>query len=74
VIHSLIQYTQKQFGNTGVVVSHGIPAIFSIADSVAMIYHGRIVEEGTPEKIQLSVNPIVQQFITGSLEVPIYIV
>jgi len=57
-----------------VVVSHDIPAIFSIADSVAMIYHGRIVEEGTPEEIQLSVNPIVQQFITGSLEGPIHIV
>ena len=71
-IHKLIKDTQDQFGYTAVIVSHDIPAIFSIADSVAMIYHGRIVEKGTPEEIQKSVNPIVHQFITGNLEGPIH--
>jgi ABC-type transporter Mla maintaining outer membrane lipid asymmetry ATPase subunit MlaF len=32
------------------------------------------VEKGTPEAIQLSVNPIVQQFITGNLAGPIHYV
>lgn len=73
-IHKLIQDTQHQFGYTAVIVSHDIPAIFSIADHVAMIYQGRIVEKGTPKEIQESLSPVVQQFITGNLEGPIHIV
>lgn len=73
-IHKLIKDTQSQFGYTAVVVSHDIPAIFDIADVVAMIYHGRIVEAGAPEEIQRSENPIVQQFVKGKLEGPIHIV
>ena len=73
-IHKLIKDTQGQFGYTAIIVSHDIPAIFSIADSVAMIYQGRIVERGTPEAIQNSANPVVQQFITGNLTGPIHYV
>ena len=73
-IHKLIKDTQHQFGYTAVIVSHDIPAIFAVADNVAMIYQGRIVEKGTPEEIQLSLSPVVQQFITGNLEGPIHIV
>jgi phospholipid/cholesterol/gamma-HCH transport system ATP-binding protein len=73
-IHTLIQDTQKQFGYTAVIVSHDIPAIFSITDLVAMIYQGRIVEQGTPEEIQHSENPVVRQFISGKLDGPIHIV
>lgn len=71
-IHKLIKDTQGQFGYTAIIVSHDIPKVFSIADSVAMIYHGRIVEQGTPEAVQHSANPVVQQFITGNLEGPIH--
>jgi len=38
---------------------------------VAMLYQGRIVEEGTPEAFQQSQNPIVQQFIEGRAEGPL---
>ena len=44
---------------------------FKIADRVAMLYKGRIVEEGTPETFQQSTNPIVQQFIEGRAEGPL---
>ena len=73
-IHKLIKDTQQQFGYTAVVVYHDIPAIFSLADNVAMIYQDRIVEQGSPEEIRLSVDPVVHQFITGNLEGPIHIV
>lgn len=73
-IHKLIKDTQSQFGYTAVVVSHDIPAVFDIADTVAMIYHGRVVEVGTPEEIKQSENPVVRQFINGALEGPIHIV
>jgi len=47
------------------VVSHEIPEIFEIADTVAMLHEGRIVEAGSPSVIQSSTNPVVQRFIKG---------
>ncbi len=70
-IHRLIIRTHKKYQFTGVVISHDIPQIFDIADRVAMLHDGRIVEVGLPEEIQRSENPVVKQFITGSLEGPI---
>jgi phospholipid/cholesterol/gamma-HCH transport system ATP-binding protein len=69
--HQLIKDTHKRYGFTAVVVSHEIPEIFDIAECVAMLYQGEILEMGTPEEIQRSTHPVVRQFITGSLEGPI---
>ena len=73
-IHHLIKDTQRKFGYTAVIVSHEIPAIFDISDHVAMLYKGEILEMGVPRDIQRSTNPVVRQFITGSLEGPIRLV
>lgn len=70
-IHQLIKDTHTRFGFTAVIVSHEIPEIFDISDNVAMLYRGRIIEMGTPEVIQRSEQPVVRQFISGSLEGPI---
>jgi len=70
-IHTLIHYTHKKYGFTGIIVSHEIPEIFDIVDTVAMIEGGVIIEAGTPEQIKTSQNPIVKQFITGSPEGPL---
>jgi phospholipid/cholesterol/gamma-HCH transport system ATP-binding protein len=70
-IHRLISSTHKKYGFTGVIISHEIPEIFSVADRIAMLYNGTIVEAGTPEEIRRSSNPYVSQFITGSLEGPV---
>jgi phospholipid/cholesterol/gamma-HCH transport system ATP-binding protein len=73
-IHQLIHDTHAKFGYTAVVVSHEIPAIFDIAQQVAMLYHGKILESGSAEDIQRSEHPVVRQFITGSLEGPIHFI
>jgi phospholipid/cholesterol/gamma-HCH transport system ATP-binding protein len=70
-IHKLIIMTHKKYGFTGIIISHEIPEIFEVADRVAMLHNGIIVEVGTPEEIKNSSNPLVRQFITGSLEGPI---
>jgi phospholipid/cholesterol/gamma-HCH transport system ATP-binding protein len=44
---------------------------FRIATRMAMLYHGKIIEEGEPEKLKESKNPVVSQFLTGSTEGPI---
>jgi phospholipid/cholesterol/gamma-HCH transport system ATP-binding protein len=64
-IHHLILDLHRRFRFTAVVVSHEIPEIFEIADSVAMLHEGRIVEVGPPSVIQSSTNPVVQRFIKG---------
>ena len=64
-IHRLIQGLHRKLGFTAVMVSHEIPEIFEIADTVAMLHEGRIVEVGTPATIQASTNPVVRQFIRG---------
>lgn len=70
-IHRLIKTTHGKYGFTGIIISHEIPEIFEVADKVAMLYNGTIIEFGTPAEIITSVNPFVRQFITGSLEGPI---
>lgn len=70
-IHQLIRETHDRYGYTAVIVSHEIPEIFDISDSVAMLYRGEIIATATPEEIQRSEHPVVRQFINGSLEGPI---
>jgi phospholipid/cholesterol/gamma-HCH transport system ATP-binding protein len=67
-IHHLIVELHRKFRFTAIVVSHEIPEIFQIADRVAMLHDGVIVDSGTPGAIQASPNPIVQQFIRGEVE------
>lgn len=70
VIDDLIIQTQKRTDVTSIVISHDIPATLRIAHKVAMIYEGQIVIYGTPEEIQASDNPVVQQFLKGEGEGP----
>ncbi|NJD67459.1 MAG: ABC transporter ATP-binding protein [Candidatus Methylomirabilota bacterium] len=65
-VHRLILDAHKRFGFTAVVVSHDIPEIFDIAQTIAMLHEGVIVEHGSPQTIMASANPIVRQFLTGA--------
>ncbi|BBO19150.1 ABC transporter ATP-binding protein [Candidatus Brocadia pituitae] len=70
-IHRMIWECQKSCKFTAIIVTHEIPAIFSIVDSIAMLYNGKIIFTGTPEEIKASQDPVVHQFIHGELEGPI---
>jgi len=67
-IHQLIVDLHRKHRFTAVMVSHEIPEIFQIADRVAMLHDGVIVDSGNPGAIQASPNPIVQHFIRGEVE------
>ena len=73
-IHQLIKDTHEKFGFTAVIVSHEIPEIFDVAQNVAMLYQGRIIQIGTSDDIRTSTHPAVKQFISGSLDGPIQLV
>jgi len=71
MINQLILDTQERLGLTFVIISHDVEGVFKLADRIAMLYQGKIIEEGTTEEIKSSRNPIVQQFICGRSEGPI---
>jgi phospholipid/cholesterol/gamma-HCH transport system ATP-binding protein len=67
-IDNLILETQKGFGLTSVVVSHDISSTMKMADKVAMLHEGRILEEGPPKVFQESKNPWIQNFLQGKAD------
>ena len=73
VINNLIISMHNKFKFTGIIISHDISGAFKTGDIIAMLYDGRIIESGTPEEFKNSANPVVKQFITGSMEGPILI-
>jgi phospholipid/cholesterol/gamma-HCH transport system ATP-binding protein len=70
-INDLINQLKRDMGVTSVVITHDMKSAFKVADRVALLYGGRIVEEGTPAALAASANPVVQQFINGRAAGPI---
>ncbi|MBN2403500.1 MAG: ATP-binding cassette domain-containing protein [Spirochaetes bacterium] len=70
-INELIRRMQKDFDVTSIVVTHDMQSAYHIADRIAMLYRGEIVQCGTPDEIRNTENPIVKQFITGQVTGPI---
>jgi len=64
-INALIRKTQKEYGVTSVVVTHELDSGFSVADRVAVMDGGRVLEIGTIEDIKSSKNEFVRTFIAG---------
>ncbi len=64
-IDRLTMNTKRLLGVTSVVVTHQMSSAFTIADRIAMIHGGRIIEVGTVQQIKHSENDLVQQFIHG---------
>ena len=71
VLTDTIKRLRRQLNGTAVVVSHDLDSIYVMADYVAMLFEGAIIEYGTVEEIRRSANPIVQQFLQGSEVGPI---
>jgi len=71
VIDELVIRLSEKSKVTSVIVTHEMDSAFRIATRMAMLYHGKIIEEGTPEEMKKSRNPVVSQFLTGSTEGPI---
>ncbi len=64
-IDRLICSIRRILNVTSVVVTHHMSSAFNIADRIAMISGGKIIEIGTVSEIKKSANPILQQFIHG---------
>ena len=71
VIDELIITLTEKSKVTSIIVTHEMDSAFRIATRMAMLYQGKIIEEGKPEKLKQSKNPVVSQFLSGSTEGPI---
>lgn len=71
VINDLIRSLQQQLSVTSVVITHDLASAYRIADRIAFIYNGEIIEKGTPAEFQKSDNPFVVQFREGRVAGPI---
>ncbi|HQP10445.1 MAG TPA: ATP-binding cassette domain-containing protein, partial [Candidatus Omnitrophota bacterium] len=71
VIDRLILDLTRKLNLTSIVVTHNMESVFRIADRIAMLYRGKLLEVGTKQEIKNSKNEIVQQFIKGKIEGPI---
>lgn len=72
-INELIIEMREKLNVTSITITHDMMSAYKIADRIAMLYNGRIIEIGSPEEIKHSENPFVKQFITGSSVGPIKI-
>jgi phospholipid/cholesterol/gamma-HCH transport system ATP-binding protein len=71
VINDLIIEMKNKLKVTSIAITHDMVSAYKIADRIAMLYKGKIIEVGTPEEIKNTENPTVKQFITGSAVGPI---
>jgi phospholipid/cholesterol/gamma-HCH transport system ATP-binding protein len=65
-IEDLIKETQLYLKKTYVVISHDVAGMFRIADTVAMLYEGKIVASGTPHEIKRSSQEAVKEFLKAT--------
>ncbi len=65
VIDELMVRTRKELGVTGVVVTHDMRSAYTVGDRIAMLYQGKVRQDGTIAEIKATRDPIVRQFIEG---------
>ncbi len=65
-VDRMIKETQQKLHVTSVVISHDMASTFRIADQVAMIHDGRIVELCQPDEFKKSGKQEVQDFLMAS--------
>jgi len=70
-INELIKSLHDKLKVTSIVVTHDMKSAYKIADRIAMMYKGKVIQEGTPEEIQNTTHPVVHQFINGLAKGPI---
>ncbi|MBI5559894.1 MAG: ABC transporter ATP-binding protein [Deltaproteobacteria bacterium] len=70
-IANLMSETQKALKTTYIAITHDIALTYKIADMVAMIYEGKIIEHGAVEEMKKNANPVLRQFLAGSAQGPI---
>ena len=67
----LIQEIHEENGGAYVVITHDIMSAKRVAEYIAVLWKGRIVEAGPSEDMLNSENPFIRQFLAGESEGPL---
>ncbi|MET3497032.1 phospholipid/cholesterol/gamma-HCH transport system ATP-binding protein [Variovorax boronicumulans] len=67
----LIRQLNDTLGLTSIVVSHDLEETFRIADHVIILANGKVAEQGTPQEVRESADPLVHQFVNALPDGPV---
>jgi phospholipid/cholesterol/gamma-HCH transport system ATP-binding protein len=67
----LIKDVHAENGGTYVVITHDIMSARRVAEFIAVLWRGRIVESGPAQELFESANPFVRQFLSGESAGPL---
>lgn len=62
-VDEMILDAKRQLGVTSVVISHDIASAFKVADNIAFLSEGRIVDQGPPAQLRHSEHPALRLFL-----------
>lgn len=62
-VNQLIFNLSRELKTTSIVVSHDMQCALDIADRIIVLDKGRIVEDGTPDDLKRSQQPLVREFL-----------
>lgn len=71
LINRLVNDLKERLGISQVVVTHDMHSAYAIGDRIGLLHDGKLRFRGTPEEIQASPDPAVQQFIHGQVDGPL---
>jgi phospholipid/cholesterol/gamma-HCH transport system ATP-binding protein len=72
-INDLIIEMREKLHVTSIAITHDMKSAYKIADTIAMLYNGVVIETATPDEIKNTSDPVIKQFIQGSALGPIKI-
>jgi phospholipid/cholesterol/gamma-HCH transport system ATP-binding protein len=63
IIDDLVKRLSAELGVTSVTVTHDVRGAFKVANRLALLTGGKIVQQGTPEEFMQSTVPQVREFL-----------
>ncbi|HVE87519.1 MAG TPA: ABC transporter ATP-binding protein [Myxococcales bacterium] len=67
-VDDMILEAKAKLGVTSVVISHDIASSFKVADTIAFLFGGVIVEQGPPARLRNATHPALRQFLHSWFE------
>jgi phospholipid/cholesterol/gamma-HCH transport system ATP-binding protein len=67
-VDDMILEAKAKLGVTSVVISHDIASSFKVADKIAFLSGGMIVEQGPPARLRNATHPALKQFLHSWFE------
>jgi len=71
VISRLVRSLNDALGATSIIVTHDVQETLGVVDYVYFVADGQIVSQGTPQAVDASAEPFVDQFVHGKPDGPV---